>query len=133
MSGQGNPANAAREDLRSLAEAATPGPWYAVVNDLIGGKSVSTVDRPMSETNPREWDVPADMLSSDANAAYIAAVSPDVVLALLAALAAAEARAERLRQALATVRREKRGFDLPERIAQIASDALAADRQESDE
>ncbi len=47
--------------------------WYAVVNDLVGGWAVATVDRPLSEidTKSRTVVVVADFVSEEA-ARYIA-------------------------------------------------------------
>jgi hypothetical protein len=68
-------------DLRALAEAATPGPWarsevpgdtLTVYQDSSGG-AIAWVNGD-NETGPHH---------PSADAAYIAAVSPDVVLALL--------------------------------------------------
>jgi hypothetical protein len=58
---------------RKVSEGATPGPWYVIVNDLIGGKSVATADVPASAIDPKgSVRVPADMLGSDADATFIA-------------------------------------------------------------
>lgn len=54
---------------RAVDAAATPGPWYACVNDLIGGKCVQVVDTPASETPPGNHVV--DMVFRDADAEHI--------------------------------------------------------------
>ena len=69
--------------LRALAEAATPGPWHLATSEL-ENKHAGVCD-----TNGRT--VVGGLRTLRVNAAYIAAVSPDVVLSLLDRLAAAEA------------------------------------------
>lgn len=111
----------ARDDrLRELAQAATPGPWSAREGDLEGKPASEYVrtllaNREADGTstgrlfltlapNPIDPErgaevVPAltgDGPSAEANAAYIAAASPDVVLGLLDRLAAVEAERDRL-------------------------------------
>lgn len=71
-----------RDELRERIAAATPGPWYAVVNDLIGGVAVSTHDKFVADHDLHERVV-ADMVTSDEDAKFIAAASPDVIVALL--------------------------------------------------
>lgn len=71
--------------LRDLAQAATPGPWFNCLNDLIGGRMISTVDQPASQLSTRRDGgavVVADFLL-DKDAVYISACSPDVILRLL--------------------------------------------------
>jgi hypothetical protein len=71
-------------DLRALAEAATPGPWRAE-------KYVPSLDDDWTEGTYGWWVEGLDWADDSGefrnftgpNAAYIAAVSPDVVLALL--------------------------------------------------
>jgi hypothetical protein len=36
--------------------SATPGPWYAQVDDLIGGWMIATVDKPASQISNRRED-----------------------------------------------------------------------------
>jgi hypothetical protein len=68
-------------ELRSLAKAATPGPWH--------------VHRQPTGFTPRSWwleseaEVDIADIERDPDAAYIAAASPDVVLALIAVAEAA--------------------------------------------
>lgn len=105
--------------LRELAQAATPGPWSAHEGDLEGKPASEYVrtllaNREADGTstgrlfltlapNPIDPErgaevVPAltgDGPRAEANAAYIAAASPDVVLGLLDRLAAVEAEHER--------------------------------------
>jgi hypothetical protein len=69
-----------RDELRAKAEAATPGPWWTGMHDGFS----HTVEGPESDSHP----VAQRLIRPDAE--YIAAVSPDVVLALLDALDAAE-------------------------------------------
>lgn len=62
--------------LRSLALAATPGPWSYLIDDYENGTMFLTND-PKHEQHP----IARDLVTHDA--AYIAAASPAVVLALL--------------------------------------------------
>lgn len=74
-------------DLRALAEAATPGPWQANVLGSEGYAVVGDTGRRFAGDRVRlghiarcgheSWEI------DKANAAYIAAASPDVILALL--------------------------------------------------
>ena len=97
-------------DLRALAEAATPGPWetdarppeYPHANavryaggQIQGGANVCGIGMFILH------DGGQDRASMDANAAYIAAVSPDVVLDLLDEI-------ERLQACLAEATRPRR-------------------------
>jgi hypothetical protein len=73
-----------RARLRQLAEAATPGPWYYDGRDIFTTQtrvdSIASGHRlviPLPET----WH--ESQAVNKADATYIAAVSPDVVLALL--------------------------------------------------
>lgn len=72
------------KNLRALAEAATPGPWRhnkdnEQLGDVVLGDSNYTVMQAMAVLGqPRQ--------QRDVNAKFIAACSPDVVLALLDAL-----------------------------------------------
>lgn len=61
-------------ELRALAEQATPGPWYAVVNDLIGGWAVATVDKPCSAHNHEAGEGEVADFVHEADARFIAAV-----------------------------------------------------------
>jgi len=79
--------------LRSLAEAATPGPWEA------RGHAVGF---PGTGLARGEFHVVADTYEDPADARYIAAVSPDVVLALLDRLEAAERERDEWKQASET-------------------------------
>ena len=61
------------EHLRALATAATPGPWEARPNELIGGTAVY----------PHDSDREVADFTSEADARYIAAVDPRTVLNLI--------------------------------------------------
>ncbi len=83
------------EALKAAALAATPGPWFAMEDDWRDGEdslitcefregmtAIAKIDGGGSESG---YDDPFKS-EQQANAAFIAAVSPDVVLSLLAAL-----------------------------------------------
>lgn len=80
-----------RARLRALAEAATPGPWEAEIRD--GCLFITAID---GNTSVAEVLGPPTHQVVAADATYIAAASPDTVLALLDALDALDA-AERER------------------------------------
>ena len=91
---------AERADLRQKAEQATPGPWAEDIDTRIGGADqVMFADRRgrlmtlCFISSGRDDDD-----SSEADARYIAAISPDRLLALLDEVERLE-QAERLRQA----------------------------------
>ena len=67
--------------LREKAEKATPGPWLKGDNYLIGGWWVIAPDKPAREDCHRTI---ADLFIRGEDATYVAAVSPDVLLAILA-------------------------------------------------
>ncbi len=99
-----------RKALREKAEAATPGPWKADGwqhesydgNYFVRGDGVATEEVAHCEGSGRYEE----------NAAYIAAASPDVVLALLDQLAALTAENERLTAHCALVEaREKQATE----------------------
>lgn len=85
-----------RAALRALAEAATPGPWHPADRGI--GWEVHV--EPHNDPDAKCWGqlpdgswVPDDELmsghkgtTSESDARYLAAVSPDVILALLDAL-----------------------------------------------
>ena len=75
------------DKLRTLAEAATPGPWTYLIDDYELGTMFVTND-PKNEQRP----VAQGIWRTDA--AYIAAASPDRILALLDRLATLERVAE---------------------------------------
>lgn len=91
--------------IERAAKSATPGPWKDVPTS--GGNrfwSMITADTPdikglvLAEVqNLRHTDVPGQTKLSNVNAEYIAVVSPDVALALVAALRAARAEIAALR------------------------------------
>lgn len=82
------------DKLRELAQAATPGPWEWVdpgdtYMPVLTGETANVCDFGDSEQfYPIEGTPP-----SDADCAFIAAANPTVILSLLDALDAAEARA----------------------------------------
>lgn len=90
-------------DLRKLAETATPGPWQTLGPDSPGQWMVyddhwciataSWYDPEYDYATRQKPPDPRAYIDADANAAYIAAASPDVILALLDEV-------ERLRAAL---------------------------------
>jgi hypothetical protein len=82
--------------LKALAEAATPGPWRVYGRYAVSGPSIS------HEGN-RTFVVPCgNDPEGEADAAYIAAMSPDVARALIERCRAAEAKlsVERIAEAL---------------------------------
>jgi hypothetical protein len=105
------------DNLRALALAATqPGPW-TVKHSRHQASDVYTV-----------LDVDgmwvADCGAAPHDAAFIAAASPDVVIALLDQLAAREQEVERLRESIRLVRIELHKENTEEAAIQL--DALAA-------
>lgn len=120
------------DDIERLAREATQGPWYAAENLLIGGYVVST----LPGDNECRASV-ADFMSRE-DAAYIAAVNPQVGLALIervrtltAQLHATALAEHRLREALTAVRTDWLLFarphsdDIQGTINDIAQSALA--------
>lgn len=108
------------QQLRELAEKATPGPWRAWAD----GTMVETV---------RAEDMYGVMIAGNMpignpNAAYIAAASPDVMLAALDVIAAARKRAT-VRHAVPTEdERQGDGRDLIALAQALAAwDALGGD------
>lgn len=92
-----------REAARERCDAATEGPWYANVNDLIGGTMVGNRDKPSSEyDNRRESDSGdrevADFISAP-DADFIAHARTDLPAAL-DQLEAAEAERDELRRVM---------------------------------
>lgn len=103
----------AHDELRARAEAATPGPWMQGAESFVDFEDMAAAQRRMLNSRPFGepfhfvWVKPdlcvgytANGPTSEANAAYIAAASPDVVLALLDEIAAL--RAERAWQPIET-------------------------------
>lgn len=70
--------------LRTLAQAATPGPWAIERSTARHDSRVLVKASAPSQALARIGGDSLRAIESDALAAYIAAVSPDVVLALLA-------------------------------------------------
>lgn len=100
------------EQIRALCDAATPLPWYANVDDLVGGWCVQNVDLPASQVN--RIDTPharyiADFVMTDDDAEFIAA-SRSLVSVLLARAVAAEAQLAEA-QTAAQAWRERAEYD----------------------
>jgi hypothetical protein len=85
--------------LRAAAEAATPGPWVAVNNTI-------AAEHPRHEMIATASMAPHSK-EADINAAYIAAASPDVLLALLERLEVAERERDEARESLDLVVAER--------------------------
>jgi len=75
------------DDLESKAKAATPGPWIIQERRVPLGKCIETIDESILKMDEDELVACAEYSSEDAK--YIASVSPDVVLKLLAVVRAA--------------------------------------------
>lgn len=76
--------------LEAIAKQATPGPWFAKVNDLIGGMCVMPVDMTpgeASDTGQRIGEV-GDFMGNDAD--FVATFNPETVLALIGRVREAE-------------------------------------------
>lgn len=91
------------QELKRLAEAATPGPWYVQYGDDASHRCMTAVSTHNKRLNNQgcfteaefesliaitlhqsyPW-VDPDCVNDDANSAYIAAASPDVVLSMIA-------------------------------------------------
>ena len=107
-------------ELRAKAKSATPGPWEKLGRE-------ARIDFWISSYHPDLGSKPVALIpplceAFSANADYIAAVSPDVLLALLDEV-------ERLRAALVTVKQWGDGLKDPEQtyVAEVLLiDALAA-------
>lgn len=82
--------------LRALAEKATPGPW-----ELLGANGIVSIEKAGAPPIVA-WlgfdDSHRPKAAHKANAAYLAALSPEVVLALLDAVAEGRALGERGRE-----------------------------------
>lgn len=81
-----------REELRKLASEATPGPWRASETEPPGEQCVHAAGSPQQMFTA--WRYTGRLKGEfpyKANAAYIAAMSPDIALALLAYIAELEA------------------------------------------
>jgi len=76
------------DDLESKAKAATPGPWIIQERRVPLGKCIETIDESILKMDEDELVACAEYSSEDAK--YIASVSPDVVLKLLAVVKAAK-------------------------------------------
>ena len=63
-------------DLDAIREGTTPGPWYANVDDLVGGWQVASVDKPASQLSREDRVV--GLFFSEADARMVAA-SPALV------------------------------------------------------
>ena len=109
------------KNLRTLAEAATPGPWTIhteeVMSPIVAAMELSKLAHGSVFTPVLPMVVGSNDLCTAvtgcgptgvSNAAYIAACSPDVVLALLDAL---ERKDRVLREALEAIEIAKNGLD----------------------
>lgn len=81
--------------LREKAEKATPGPWLKGDNYLIGGWWVIAPELPAREDCHRTI---VDMVVRREDAVYVAAASPDVILAVLALVEEQRARISTLEE-----------------------------------
>lgn len=81
-------------ELRRLAEAATPGPWY-----VGNGKWICALDAYLAYCDGSRRNVSVSLDENTKNSAYIAAVNPQTVLGLLD-----EIERLRLREDLAAMR-----------------------------
>jgi hypothetical protein len=104
------------QELRRLAEAATPGPWDAAYDDAVEGHYVA-------KRYESGWA--GDVATHGPTAAYIAALSPDIVLALLDALAAAEQAASMAEQYEKLAAVEAARADAAEQRAEVAEAHVA--------
>lgn len=84
------------DELRKLAEAATPGPWHFHQDDGTA-LDISEVCIPRPE---EDVDLSIASLLEDRDGAFIAAANPATVLALLDRVERAEAATERIREAV---------------------------------
>lgn len=88
--------------LEARAKAATPGPWKNVdtpamsVCDEIHDANGTRIAMALTTRHPRDGEQFIDFDQAEANAAYIAAVSPAVVLGLIAELRKLRAELEYL-------------------------------------
>lgn len=90
-------------ELRKLAEAATRGEWEAAVEFGGGGRAIAPVaawDEDAGWYDPDTSVIATTDVGHDADAAYIAAASPDKVLELLDENAALKAENAALRAGL---------------------------------
>lgn len=90
-----------KQELRRLAEAATPGPWKEC-GHARGGCSCGMVwsraaDLPVAEAWRGDQEAPEPAEGSKANAAFIAAANPSAILSLLDELEQYRKDAERYR------------------------------------
>jgi hypothetical protein len=82
-------------ELEKLAREATPGPWSSDRADYKGAPSE------VAAHDGSDWELfIADCRTGEANAAYIAAASPDVVLRLLSELKRLRSQVEEMRGVL---------------------------------
>ena len=105
------------QELKRLAEAATPGPWYVQYGDDASHRCMTAVSTHNKRLNNQgcfteaefesliaitlhqsyPW-VDPDCVNDDANSAYIAAASPDVVLSMIAEIDRLRCNAEVLQR-----------------------------------
>jgi len=117
-------------ELKALAEKATPGPWASVL----------AMDRPEDGYTVKPFDMTDGEYGYGAldgpDADYIAACSPDRILALLSRLSRAQARVARLEQSIRLAISDMRvadecGGGLGQTVVQLRA-VLAPDVVESD-
>ena len=78
--------------LKALADGATPGPWRLVTSSERMRCGIDGADDSAVVWNSdKKWDGEETGIPRDDDAAYIAALSPDVVTALIARVERAEA------------------------------------------
>lgn len=88
------------DELKRLAEAATPGPWYQIGIPWSDGSFIKTCSDPHGGEYVCSYDGMIDLESDDVvqdwhvNLAYIAAANPETMLRLIAAIKTERARAE---------------------------------------
>lgn len=69
--------HAVSAQIRDTARKATPSPWFAQVNDLIGGACVMPIDKTAAEGSALGYVTIAES-AWPANATFIASMSPDI-------------------------------------------------------
>ncbi|MEV0297149.1 hypothetical protein [Nocardia sp. NPDC050710] len=106
------------EEGEKLLAAATRPPWFAVVNDMIGGTCVQTFDAPASEAPP--GSTVADMICREADAALITWMGNKLKDLLRAALWMRKIQ-EQLDESILTEQAGSSATDLPAAIARLAN------------
>lgn len=92
--------------LDRLAKAATPGPWMVAGSDIWDTADGTYPGIPLmrADHEVRSWGRPYTHHERNANAAFIAAASPSVILALVQRLRVAEAALARRDDAVVVLR-----------------------------